>query len=210
MPPVATKQEPKHVKIAREQGAKAGFKAYREFLKRSGIDRVQERYQEMLDQGDVPAQYAWYCKEYADQINPAKPATGRRTTRGTTAAATPATPAGVSPDLLAQFAAFLTSQGAGVAEVEEEETEEDIDEALEGLDEPTTKRGPGRPPGSKNKPKAQPATEGVDTYAPKNPEVNATNGRLWKLNELGLLGILDVPADPITNGEAHEILKANL
>lgn len=197
------KQVAKHVKIAREQGAKAGYKAYLEFLKRSGIPAVQDRYQEMLSQGDVPAQFAWYCKEYADQIGKPKAApaaiVGKRTGR-----VTPAPAAGVNPDLLAAFAAFMKSQGA-VDEVEEED-EVDIDAELEGVEDIVPSRGPGRPKGSKNKPKE----EVVDQYAPKDPTANATNGRLWKLNELGLIAILDEPVDPITNGEAHEVLKANL
>lgn len=191
----------KHIELAKSEGAKAGFKMWKMNLKRSGIPQVQDRYAELLAQGDVQAQFRYYCAQYGDQFGLTKKAT-RSQGRTSTKAAEP-TP---TNDLFAQFQAFLESQQGTVVEDEVDELDdEEIDEdaELDEIEEPiqaiTTKRTTRKAAGTSG-----------DSYAPKEPKAHATNGRLWKLNELGLLRVAKSPGDSITNGQAHNILKGVL
>jgi len=189
----------KHIEVARTQGAKEGFKMWKKNLKRSGIPQVQDRLAELESQGDIAAQFRYYCAEYGDQFGLTKEP---KRSSGTKSAATPAPTA----DLFEQFQAFLAAQAGDTEDVEDDV--EDEDEILDSLDEPVaattrkttrTSRSSGRT-----------ASASTDAYAPKEPNAHATNGRLWKLNELGLLRIAKNPGDAITNGEAHAVLKALL
>lgn len=186
----------KHIEVAKTQGAKAGFKMWKMNLKRSGIPAVQERLAELEAQGDVAAQFRYYCAEYGDQFGlTPKP----KRSSGSTSK-TQATPASTN-DLFAAFQEFLAQQ-AGATE-DEPEDEIDEDAILDEIEEPVAAAKPKRTTRASG-------TASADPYAPREPKAHATNGRLWKLNELGLLRIAKSPGDAITNGDAHAVLKALL
>jgi hypothetical protein len=191
----------KHIEVAKTQGAKEGFKMWKTNLKRSGIPQVQARYDELLSQGDVEAQFRYYCAEYGDKF-------GLTTTPKRSSGTTKATAAAPTADLFAQFQAFLAAQ-TGDTEDAEEIDEDDEDAILDALDEPvavasTTTTRAGKPTTRRA------AAPNADPFAPRDPAAHATNGRLWKLNELGLLRIAKNPGTAITNGDAHAVLKALL
>ena len=173
-------------------------------LKRSGIPQVQDRYAELLSQGDVQAQFRYYCAQYGDKIglDAGRQSQGRTTTPATTTA--PAT----SEDLFAAFQAFIASQAGAtaVADLDDDLLEElNEDAELDEIEEPlhtTATRS--------TRATQRAAAPNADPFAPREPNAHATNGRLWKLNELGLLRVVKKPGDSITNGEAHAILKALL
>lgn len=197
----------KHIEIAKAQGAKEGFKMWKKNLKRSGIPQVQDRYAELLSQGDVQAQFRYYCAQYGDKIGLT---TGRASQGRTTTPATTETPANAT-DLFAQFQAFIASQAGNAtadADLDDDLDEEyDEDAELDDIEEPLTTATQGT---GTSRATRRAAAPNADPFAPREPNAHATNGRLWKLNELGLLRVTKKAGDSITNGEAHAILKALL
>jgi hypothetical protein len=188
----------RHLEIAREDGPKAGFKAWKEQMSRSGLPQVKARLREVEAQGNTKAQFDYYCAQYGKQIF----GTGTRN-------ATPAPEAAgqlTTEELTAKFAEFLASQGIGEApEAVEGDSLDEIDEdaAVEAY---TRSSGTTR----KSRKSTTPAEPARDAYAPRDPNAAATAGRLWKLNEAGLLQIRKNPGTVIDNGTAHEILKSIL
>lgn len=53
-----------HIKIAQENGPKAGFKAYIASLERSGLPQVQDKLAEIRSHGNAKAQFEFYCSTF--------------------------------------------------------------------------------------------------------------------------------------------------
>lgn len=186
-----------HVKIAREDGPKAGFNAWKEQMRRSGLPQVKARLAEVEAQGNKKAQFDYYCAQYGKQIfgtgnNPA-PVT-----------ATPATPS--AGDLFAQFQAFLESQGGTPATTDEDDSLDDVDEETIAQQYTRSSGGTTKRSTARSTTSADPA----EAFKPRDPDAIATSGRLWRLNEAGLLKVVNKAGTPVTNGQAHEILKSIL
>lgn len=210
---MATK--PAHVKIALKEGAQAGFEHYIESIERvtnggtGGLPPVQEALAEIRKVGGFKKRTGefskpekalkFYCAKYG--IDPdAVPAKAKRT--GTTRKAASGVPAPSAPD---------TGPNAGVADKLRKLLAAgiDIDDALEMIG---MVAGDAEVEDDDDTEVAVSAKEN-DPFAPSEriADEPATNGRLWKLNSLGLLRIADDDeGDPITNIEAHEVIASIL
>lgn len=185
----------KHIEIAREDGPKAGFTAWITQMERSGLPQVQERLAEVKAQGNRKAQFEYYCNVYGSKIF------------GTSAQKPePVAEVASQDDLFNAFKAFMgrVAGGTQTPAVAEDDSLDDVDESAYGATTSTT-RSTRRTRSNANTARAAASTD--DPYKPRNPEDLATAGRLWRLNEAGLLRIVNKPVEPLTNGQAHEILK---
>ncbi|HEY6019310.1 MAG TPA: hypothetical protein VIY48_05215, partial [Candidatus Paceibacterota bacterium] len=59
----------RHIEIAAEQGAKAGFNAWVEQMERSGLPAVQDKLAEVRAQGNKKAQFDFYCAKFGQAID---------------------------------------------------------------------------------------------------------------------------------------------
>lgn len=192
----------KHLEIARTEGPKAGFNAWITQMERSGLPQVQERLAEVRSQGNKKAQFEYYCNVYGNKIF------GGSTRNAGTTEVKPE-PVAVGDDVQALFAQFLAAIGGapatGATEDEDDLDDDDVEAIIAehgGMQTRTTTRSSGA--------RTRSNATNDDPFAPRNPQDDATSGRLWRLNELGLLQIRNKPGAHITNGQAHEILKAKL
>lgn len=180
-----------HVKTARTKGAQAGFDEMIESFVRvtnngkNGLEPVRDALAEVRKVGGyVKSTDTWKKPEkalewYCARFEVEPTAPKQKRTRKASASTTPDMGAIVAQAVAAALAA------AGVASDTDENDEDENDEP-------------------------EVVTEKPSKYAPSASTADdpATNGRLWKLNQEGLLQILDADeaGDPITNAEAHEAL----
>lgn len=191
----------KHITIAREDGPKAGFNAWIEMMERSGLPQVQERLAEVRAQGNKKAQFEYYCNVYGNKIFQGQ-------SRNATTTEVEPEAAG-QDDLFALFTQFMQRVGGTQPSVADEDDLDDDDvDAIIAAHGGTQARATTRSSGARTRSAA--TTHPDDPYLPRNPQDDATSGRLWRLNELGLLTIRERAGKHITNGDAHAILKAKL
>lgn len=203
----------KHIEIARNDGPKAGFNAWMEMMERSGLPQVQERLAEVRSQGNKKAQFEYYCNVYGNKIFAQNANVTHEDEPQTTLP-------GVGKDVQALFQQFLAAIGqtpTGATEAEDSLDDDDVDAIIAQHTGGTTTQRQGRSSGRSGNTRssgrsAQRSNTGndADQFAPRNPQDDATSGRLWRLNELGLLQIVSKPGKHISNGQAHEILKSRL
>lgn len=201
----------KHIEIAREDGPKAGFNAWIDMMERSGLPQVQERLAEVREQGNKKAQFEYYCNVYGDKIF-GRQSRSSNVVHEDTNLGDLAENAG--SDVQELFAQFLALVGKGQPQADDEDTSlDDVDEDDYIPSGATTTQRTTRSSGKRTSTKratTRSNAQGDDQFAPRNPQDDATSGRLWRLNELGLLRVADRPGKHISNGQAHEILKARL
>lgn len=61
-----------HIRIAQTDGAKAGFNAYLEMLKRSGLPTVAATLREIEQKGNKKAQFDFYCSKFGSKFGNAQ------------------------------------------------------------------------------------------------------------------------------------------
>lgn len=117
----------KHIQVAQTQGPKAGFNAYMETLRRSGLPTAQAVLDEFESQGNKKAQFEYYCAKFGTKFG--------------------STPSSVDEhDDLAQQVrvlqarlAELSEQGIGVVATEVDD-EDEIDTSLDDVDDGWTEQ----------------------------------------------------------------------
>lgn len=214
---MATK--PAHIKTAEKEGLLAGFDEWHEGMERvtkngtAGLEPVRDllsqvrkvgRYRKTTGDFAKPEKaLQFYCNHYAqynlDELpEVVKP---KRTRAKAAASAAPA----ATPDLQGIIEA-LSALGIEIPGATDEDDEDDTGVEVEAT--PSNKRRASRTR------KESKTAQREQNYEPSNPDADATQGRLWKLNQLGLLQIVDLDdADEdlkITNGEAHEAIAEAL
>lgn len=209
---------PAHVKIARKQGTQAGFDAWHEGMDQvtkggtAGLEPVRDllaqvrkvgRYRKTTGDFAKPEKaLAFYCNHYAKYNLDELPEVITPKKRNTRTKAQPTPEPQVDQTTLLALAEALGIEIPGVADEDDDEDDEDTGVQVEA---PVSKR--------RSRREAKTAQR-EQNYEPSNPDADATQGRLWKLNQLGLLQIVDFEdADEdqkITNGEAHEAIAEAL
>lgn len=202
-----------HIQVAIEDGPKAGFRAWVEQMERSGLPQVKARLDEVRAQGNQKAQFSYYCQQFGRQF--AKHGIG---TASTVQARQEHDDTEVDSlrEELAEMQAKLSRMLSTDSEadlIDDSLNDVDEDEILAAAIEEQPKRtrqtrntGTAQTRQTRRETVKEQAQRDVD-YAPRDPDMNCTSGRLWKLNELGLLRIVGTPTDPITCGDAHKVLQ---
>lgn len=209
-----------HIKEARKHGTQAGFDTWYEYLQTvtdggtKGLPQVRDLLAEVNAAGRIkkngefrnPAKALdFYCAKYGLTDLPTT-----KTARSTRKAATPAAPAPqAAPDMQELFAQFMQSiQGGVAAEVKDDEDDTEVVNSVRT-------RRVARP--SRNV--EVEGDTGTAVYPPpRDPDAEATQGKLWKLNHDGpangiYLAVIDGDGnilaggdDRITAGEAYDLI----
>lgn len=194
----------KHIQTAREDGPKAGFRSYMA----SSAPTARDRQAQIRSAGNAKAQFEAYCAIFGEQFG-----NGRVRT-----AAVEQHNEGRKQTLIERLAAKL---GVSTGDLDALVEDEDDNVGVVVLAEPKPKA---KTEAEKLVEQAQAlmaqadalnrkpakATPKVDKYAPKNPDENCSSGRLWKLNNAGLLTLRSKPGTPLTSGTAHTVLSTVL
>lgn len=223
--------KPAHVKIAEAQGIDAGVDAWIDGMETvtkngtAGLEPVRELLKKARRAGGytkASGEFSkpdklrtFYCNHYADRYphlaELPETIAPKRTRKS---ASKPKAQEAVNPQ--EALLALLANAGIDLS-VLTGDTEDTGVEAFEDEDEPeTTPTRTSRTRATRTKARGskRSARSEAPDYTPSNPDEAATNGRLWKLNQLGLLQIVDLDeADEdlkITNLEAHEVLQEAL
>lgn len=186
----------KHIQIAREQGAQAGLEA---FLA-APVSRQHDSYQEIMSKRKDSTRLQAYCNLFGVSKEPTQPPTttrvnatrAARVNSGTAVAERPVAqeqahnPGDIQGDMFKMFQAFLASQGVSAPSVDEDDDEdfedtpnaavEDDGDLIEFITHDEAWEALGSDPAFR-------ASKEERRIGP------ATNGQLFRLNELGLLRI---------------------
>lgn len=198
----------KHITIAQTEGPKAGFTAWMDMMERSGLPQVQERLAEVKAQGNKKAQFEYYCNVYGNRIFGNQAA---RNVQHEDAEDKPEVAGNANEsDLFNLFTQFMERVSGNVTPTDEDDSLDEIDDdEIEAQYTRSSGGGTRKAATTKRTARATNA-QTDDPFAPRNPEDDATSGRLWRLNELGLLQLRTKPGTHISNGQAHKILKQRL
>ena len=234
--------KPAHVKIAEEKGLQAGVDAWVDGMETvtkngtAGLEPVRDLlkrarraggYTKASGEFSKPDKLVtFYCNHYAERYphlaelpDVIAPKRTRKNASKPKAQAEPVSGDANAQALLALLSeagvdlsslGITTEDETGVEAFEDDDDDDDTPPArTTRTNRRNTRGGRTKARGSKRSARAE-----APDYTPSNPDDAATNGRLWKLNQLGLLQIVDLDeADEdeiITNLEAHEALQEAL